>query len=424
MLRFALANLVSRPLRSLLSIIGLAIAIAGMVGLFSISQGLDKLVGGALEQFPGLAVLQRGSPMPLFSVLPADWAGEMAEVDDVSLVVPEIWTRANEINGRRLLERPRLLLGSDVERRLQLRIEPLRDGLVEGRYLSPSDSAACYIAEGIAEEFEAPVGATLTVNGQPLEVVGIYNTGQPLFDVTILTDEETLRRMSRFDAGTVSDFIVEIAEGADETVVETAIEEAFVGRTLQRTLVAPGLRSEGFAGLLQYVLAWLTYEPPSEAEQAAAAELSPLEVSTTQDLAKRFDDALGDVDVMLSLLSAVGVAIAVVSVLNTMGMSVSERTTEFGVLRANGWSRGQIVRLVAFESATIGLIGGLVGAGVGWAATLLVNHLLPDRAHLYASPGLLVFAVVFSTALGLLGGLYPASVAARLRPIDAIRRVA
>ena len=103
-------------------------------------------------------------------------------------------------------------------------------------------------------------------------------------------------------------------------------------------------------------------------------------------------------------------------------MSVSERFIEFGVLKANGWSRGDVLKLVLFESASIGLGGGAFGAMVGWVAVQIINSRWPERVQLYASPGLLTFAVFFATGLGMLGGLYPAIWAMRMSPMDAIRR--
>ena len=64
----------------------------------------------------------------------------------------------------------------------------------------------------------------------------------------------------------------------------------------------------------------------------------------------------------------------------------------------------------------------MLGATIGWAATLALNASFPERLHLYASPGLLTFAITFSTVLGIAAGLYPAFWAMRMMPMDAIRR--
>jgi len=81
-----------------------------------------------------------------------------------------------------------------------------------------------------------------------------------------------------------------------------------------------------------------------------------------------------------------------------------------------------VLRLIAFESAILGVAGGFLGGFFGWVATHAVNANWPTRIHLYASPQLLAASVCFSTILGILGGLYPALRAARMMPMDAIRR--
>jgi putative ABC transport system permease protein len=103
-------------------------------------------------------------------------------------------------------------------------------------------------------------------------------------------------------------------------------------------------------------------------------------------------------------------------------MSVTERIIELGILKANGWSRTDVLKLITFESALIGLGGGLLGSLLGWLGTLIVNWNWPARVELYAGPGLLLFSVTFAVGLGILGGLYPAIWAMRMMPMDAIRR--
>jgi putative ABC transport system permease protein len=105
-----------------------------------------------------------------------------------------------------------------------------------------------------------------------------------------------------------------------------------------------------------------------------------------------------------------------------MLMSVTERIVEFGILKANGWSNADVIRLIMFESAMLGVAGGLIGCVFGWIGTKFVNWYWATKIHLFASPQLLIFSVCFATALGVLGGLYPAFWATRMSPMNAIRR--
>ncbi len=148
----------------------------------------------------------------------------------------------------------------------------------------------------------------------------------------------------------------------------------------------------------------------------------PIDVRPVSEMSQRFSDLTADLNIVLGLLTGLGVLIAIFSILNTMLMSVAERTVEFGILRANGWSRRDIVRLIASESALLGIAGGLLGVVAGWGGTHFVNAVWADRLHLYASPRLLVFSLLFSMLVGMAGGFYPALRAANLSPMDAIRR--
>ncbi|MFT5094585.1 MAG: putative ABC transport system permease protein [Porticoccaceae bacterium] len=151
-------------------------------------------------------------------------------------------------------------------------------------------------------------------------------------------------------------------------------------------------------------------------------ELDPLEIRSAADWAERFDEFTSDLDIFLTIMTSIGLTIAVLSIINTMLMSVSERIIEFGILKANGWSRSDVMKLITYESAVLGVAGGICGTCCGWLLTLIINWQWPEHIRLLASPELLAFSVVFATILGVLGGLYPALWATRMMPMDAIRR--
>ena len=121
-------------------------------------------------------------------------------------------------------------------------------------------------------------------------------------------------------------------------------------------------------------------------------------------------------------MTSIGLTIAVLSIINTMLMSVSERIIEFVILKANGWSRSDVMKLITYESAVLGVAGGICGTSSGWVLTLIINWRWPEHIRLLASHELLTLSVVFATILGIHGGLYPALWATRMMPMDAIRR--
>jgi len=146
----------------------------------------------------------------------------------------------------------------------------------------------------------------------------------------------------------------------------------------------------------------------------------------------RFDPTGPMVGDLVSLLrwfaaGATGIAlfIGALGLANIMLITVTERTSEIGIRRAVGASRGAILRQFLVEAVLIGGFGGLVGVSVGVALTLTARRVLPDIAPAYGIPVLSMEAVALAFGLsllvGLLAGTYPAIRAARLHPWDALR---
>ena len=104
-----------------------------------------------------------------------------------------------------------------------------------------------------------------------------------------------------------------------------------------------------------------------------------------------------------------------------MLMSTTERFVEFGVLRTNGWSEGNILTLVTLESAFLGLLAGIVGCVLAVLGTTVANQFISGGVQLGVTPALLGLGIGLSVVMGTLGGLYPAWRAARLVPMEAIR---
>jgi putative ABC transport system permease protein len=109
--------------------------------------------------------------------------------------------------------------------------------------------------------------------------------------------------------------------------------------------------------------------------------------------------------------------------LNTMLMSVLERTREIGVLRALGWRRARVLGMILQESLVLGVVGGVCGIFMGLGLGELLG-MVPGTygsIDLTYAPQLFVQAVVVALIAGVLGGLYPAWRATRMRPVEALR---
>ena len=438
MIKLAVRNLLSRPMRSLLALLGLTVAIVGMVGLFSVAEGLERLIGNTFGRIPGLVAMQPGAPMPLFSVLPAEWEQEIAAVPGVDAVSAEVWKRINVINGKMIVSPPRFLFGTNLVNRHKIKSDPYQVDLIAGRYLSAADRGTLntVVSQQIADEFETGLGRSLTISGRELQIVGIYACDSLLLNFAIIMDIDVVRQMTRMSSQTVSSYYIQQSGTvADEELVEN-IRAVFAKRQLPRQTGNP---------LQNLLRTWdrairprpaptnteaakqTTLSPPATADNSEDSssvidEQLPIEVRSAQEWGRKFDEFSGDLNLFLSAMTAIGVTIAILSIVNTMLMSVTERIIEFGILKANGWSRGDVLKLIGWESTVLGFAGGLTGSCLGWLVTHIVNLNWPERIELYASPQLLLLSVIFATMLGLVGGLYPAIWAMRMRPMDAMRR--
>jgi putative ABC transport system permease protein len=395
--RFAWRNLLTRPLRTTLALIGLSIPILGVLGLFSLSRGLRNMVGDTLSQVEGLMVVSENAPSPVFSDLPANLGAKLRAVPGVRVVAPEVWKIAPNIEGKTLfgglmakgaqsaLDQP-VIQGQNIEAHHQLRSAVYPRALKEhgeGRFLTADDKGKPHIVisrkiardNPDAQGHPKKVGDTLHIQGKPFKIVGLYETGSMLLDVIILMDIETARKLLGLSDTVVSSYYVETDDPTRNDAVAQAIEKT-----------APGIDARSMSEFLA-----------------------------------NFGSLMGQVDKFLLMTISLALMVGIVGIINTMLMSTTERFVEFGVLRTNGWSRGNILALVTLESAYLGLLSGFVGCLLATLGTTLANQFISGGLQLTLPPWLYALGIGLSVITGTLGGLYPAWRAARLVPMDAIR---
>lgn len=162
--------------------------------------------------------------------------------------------------------------------------------------------------------------------------------------------------------------------------------------------------------------------------QAEMKELG-LMTSTTQDFSREINNVITGIQAILILISAVVIVVALFGVINTLLMSVFERTQEIGLMRALGMRRRGIFFLLSFEAASIGFWGSIAGFGAGFLLGKLGNRLLNEHVFqgiirfdplVFTIPSF-VIVVVSVSIICLLAGFFPAIRAMRLDPIVALR---
>jgi putative ABC transport system permease protein len=153
------------------------------------------------------------------------------------------------------------------------------------------------------------------------------------------------------------------------------------------------------------------------------AEVEQVSTMTSAD----FDQQVGTTTLIFNAIiigvAVISLVVGGLSVINTMAMSVTERTREIGIKRAIGGSRRRIIRDLVAEAALIGLTGGVIGLALGAFVVTVANEVGRGSGMILfdLTLGTALFAVSFSTILGMVAGIVPAWTAARLDPVAALR---
>ena len=277
--------------------------------------------------------------------------------------------------------------------------------LAKGRELSYLDitksNQVCVLGAGVAQSLfnlVDPVGKTITINGLPFLVVGVYEAKGS--GVTEYNEEGTNWQeveMTRMDRIIVLPYTLSRTLNNNQTIDQYTVkakdsESAMYAATLIRSFLK-GLINEN------YGYSDVTNECVYQNEQSEANAMQ-----------QRF----------LGGIAAISLLVGGVGIMNIMLVTVTERTREIGIRKAIGAERRSIITQFLIESAMICGIGGIFGIIVGYLGTLIVGKMSFDR---FLLPGwdITVGAFAISVALGIIFGLYPAAKASRLQPVEALR---
>ena len=275
-----------------------------------------------------------------------------------------------------------------------------------GNFISEADvngrTRVAVIGSAVAERFfdEAgvyPIGATIQINDIPFKVIGVLEerggTGGP---------------------GGNQDEVVMVP-------LSTAHERLF-----------PRYHDSRGEPMLAVVYAQVVAEDRMEAASEEISELlrqrhdirfqddDDFTVINQQDLLSIFGQITGVLTIFLGAIAGISLLVGGIGIMNIMLVSVTERTREIGLRKAVGAKRRDILVQFLIESIVLSLIGGLLGIALGASGAMGISRLQDDLIAV-VTPQSILLATGFSAAVGLFFGIYPATRASRLNPIDALR---
>jgi putative ABC transport system permease protein len=384
----ALRNVFRHKLRAFLTIFGIAIGVFALVVMGSLAEKVTVLVEGGTEYYEdkvGVASGEGAAALIGAAPLSVDLADELAEVDGVAAVATGVSLTLEEDLEAVNMGPPASISGEDFG---GAEYESFDLVAAEGRLLEPGDDGAALVGSDLVDQLEAAVGGTVELRGEEFEVVGIL-------EKTLTTPDNTVS-IPFSDAQEL--FLASLPVAIQDQVAAEDLATGFV--VYPEEGVDPDELADEINGTFDGIAA---YGPAGFEEQVASS-----------------------VGVLTSIIYAIAIIALLVgglSVVNTMTMSVAERTREIGIRKAIGATDGAVLRQFVGEAAVIGIIGGLIGLALG---ALVVQAWLasttdPQAQIFLLTPRLVVGSVVFAFVLGVLSGLYPAWHAARLNPVRALR---
>lgn len=395
-IKIALMNIKSNKGRSILTMLGIIIGISSVIMVMAIGNGVRGQVNDELESIgSGQIAIYVDSTLKetTVSFTKDDFDLIMDRVDHVKAVTASFgaWGTA---------EGPKGDFEANVSGGNEGMQYALGDPIVRGRYFSKGDAESgnkvCVISERSAISM---FGTT--------DVIGMS------FDLTLygITQELTIVGIRQDNASSI------VNMGASQ-YLQIEMPLAVLGNNY-------GYWVEDFSQF--YVIAEASEYSTEVAKQAVSLMENKynvrgegqIMVQSFTDVTAQFDSILSVITVFISFVAAISLLVGGIGVMNIMLVSVTERTREIGIRKSLGARTGSILLQFLAEAGIITLMGGLIGIVLGIMGANLVCSIAGVTARIEAST--VLGATIFSSAVGIFFGIYPAKKAAKLSPIEALR---
>lgn len=379
-----------RKVRTMLTVIGIAIGIWALVVFGSMANKINALVEGGSGYYADKVILSDNTSVGGFSSAPMEMktADEVRAVDGVAVVVPQVQLMMDEEPSTISFGTPPMITGMVAGSDQGL--ETFKTVASEGRKLTAEDEGTYVTVLGsdIARKYDKHAGDSIALRGMTFQVVGVL---EPTLTAPDQTADVPMQAAQRLYVKTLP------------PVLQTKLSPAEVATVM------------------------VVYPTPGTDPEALATRIENQVPNVATMTGKDFDQQIGSATSMLNSI-LVGIAlisllVGGLSVVNTMAMSIAERTREIGIKRAIGGSRIRIVRELVVEAGLIGFIGGLAGLILGAVVVYLANEAGRSSGTVLfeLTTGTAITAILFATILGALAGFVPAVHAARLDPVTALR---
>ena len=395
----AVQTIRAHKMRAFLTVLGVVMGTGTIIGVGAILTGFDSNVSAVLSSFGPNSIIVFKFPVgPRTSQLTGEERTRKDLTYQNALDIRERCSACELVSPMLIIDGNAKYKGNDMYGLNLLGVEEayLQQGQVEvnaGRFFTQDETRRSAPVAVVGADLEKglyanldPVGKTITVNGQEFEVIGTAKK-----PAASMFGQDDLRVIMPFST------LQKSYPGKKDLAIVVSARQGQLTRALDqvRSILRVGRR--------------VPFNKPDN-----------FAMSTAEQMVSDFRQITSMVALVMVVLSSVGLLVGGIGVMNIMLVSVTERTKEIGVRKAIGARKSDIILQFLLEAVVLTGIGGLMGIAFGWLISLvtrLVFSSLPASVPLWAA----VLGLLVSAGTGLFFGIWPASKAARLDPVEALR---